>query len=282
MLNQPRLSLRTTASVGLLLALCLGCIRDSLLRSTLVPLPTLPSMPAHGGAFEVSVASSTLTAVSEPNYAGTASSLYVPREQLEGAISVRGGRRFAARMNWLAAISTDTLPLAGTALGTPRGPLFGVGPGVTLRVGALDQPWFVELSADALLLSVPSDVRDCAAPCPPDTSGRHVGEGVFLFSAGAFAGMHLTPEVAVVFATAVRTQPTTGATSPGLDASTPVELGSATWLMGFGVELRLRPWLGLAPMVQWPITASPVRYAPILTLGLSFHTPGTSVAMGDS
>jgi hypothetical protein len=84
------------------------------------------------------------------------------------------------------------------------------------------------------------------------------------------------PEVALVFSTGVRNHPTNVASFESLTGDAEVRMGPVNWLVGVGAQFRLVPWFAINPMVQVPLTANPVRYAPIVTLGLNFTIPDSA------
>ena len=131
-----------------------------------------------------------------------------------------------------------------------------------------------------IALSVPSHVQECfTSSCvPPFRSESDQRDTVPLLSLGVVAGYRVAPEVALVFSTAVRNHPTNDGSFATTTGDAEVSAGPANWLVGVGAQLRVAPWLALTPMVQVPITANPVRYAPILTLGVNFTLPDEPAA----
>lgn len=274
--------IRALASCTLVLALILACVPVSTVQqSSLVPAPTLPPMPAHDGKFDVYLGSSTVTGVSRPDLTRTASEsgLWIPRTQLDGAISFRPVRRFALRADWIVGFSADAQALANTRGPNPGTSVWGLGIGATGRFDQEGEQWFVDVSADMIALSVPSHVQVCTdASCTSFRSESDQRDTVPLLSIGAVAGYRVAPEVALVFSTAFRNHPTNDGSFSSIDGDAEVSTGPANWLVGVGAQLRVAPWLALTPMVQVPITANPVRYAPILTLGVNFTLPDEPAA----
>ncbi len=274
MLRFDSFRVRAFASCSLVLALCLACNTMNVQQSSLVPAPTLPPMPAHDGKLDVYLGSSTVTGVSRPDLTASDSGLWIPRTQLDGALSYRPTRRFAMRADWLLGFSADAQALAGTALPNPGREVWGLGLGVTGRFDEPGEAWFVDVSADMIVLSVPSHIRvTCDAPCGIPAFEDDQRDSVPLLSLGAVAGYRIAPEVALVFSTGLRNHPTNSASFTSTEADATVLVGPTNWLVGVGAQFRVTPWLGLSPMVQLPITANPVRYAPILTLGVNFTMP---------
>jgi hypothetical protein len=265
---------RAIASSALLLALCLACNTLNVQQSSLVPAPTLPPLPAHEGEFDAYVGSSTVTGVARPDLAPTESGLWVPRTQLDGAITWRPYRRFAMRGNWMMGFAADAQKVAPTVGPNPEQLLWGLGLGATYRFDDPGEPWFVDVSLDYLGLSVPSRVViTCMEPCLDMSVPKDQRDSVPLISAGAVAGYRARPDLALVLSTAVRNHPTNVANFASLTGDAEVRMGPANWLVGVGVQFRVTPWFALSPMVQVPLTANPVRYAPIVTLGVNFTAP---------
>jgi hypothetical protein len=178
------------------------------------------------------------------------------------------------RADWLLGFSADAQALAGTALPNPGGEVWGLGLGVTGRFDEPGEAWFVDVSADMIMLSVPSHIRvTCVEPCGTVPFEDDQRDSVPLLSLGAVAGYRVAPEVALVFSTGLRNHPTNSASFSSVEADANVSMGPTNWLVGVGAQFRVTPWLALSPMVQLPVTANPVRYAPILTLGVNVTMP---------
>jgi hypothetical protein len=269
---------RALLSSGLLLGLCLACNTLNVQQSSLVPAPTLPPLPAHEGEYDVYVGNSVVTGVARPDLAPTESGLWVPRTQLDGAFAWRPYRRFAMRANWMMGFAADAQRVAPTVGPNPDQLLWGLGLGATYRFDEPGQPWFVDLSLDYVGLSVPSRVViTCMEPCLDMSVPKEQRDSVPLLSAGAVAGYRVRPDVSLVFSTGVRNHPTNVANFESLTGDAEVRMGPVNWLVGVGAQFRLVPWFAITPMVQVPLTANPVRYAPIVTLGLNFTVPDSAV-----
>ena len=275
MLHFDSFRVRAIASSSLVLSLCLACTTMNVQQSSLVPAPTLPPMPAHEGQFDVYLGSSTVTGVSRPELVSADSGLWIPRTQLDGALTYRPTHQFAMRALWMVGFSADAQPLAGTALPNPGNEVWGLGLGATGRFDEPGESWFVDVSADIVVLSVPSHIRvSCdTPPCFSTPFEDDQRDGVPLLSLGVVAGYRVVPELALVFSTGLRNHPTNDASFSSTESDAEVSMGPTNWLVGIGVQLRVAPWLAISPMVQMPLTANPVRYAPILTLGVNFTAP---------
>jgi hypothetical protein len=57
-----------------------------------------------------------------------------------------------------------------------------------------------------------------------------------------------------------------------------VNAGPLYVIAGLGVEWEPLPYLGVAPIVQWPLTRSPIDYGPIVGLGLRGMLPRSEYA----
>ncbi len=265
-----------------------GCVSYDVRQSSLVPIPTLPATPSRTGSVDVLVSSHTLTSMTAPARASSTSdaALWVPREQLEGAVSVRVARHNASiRLDWMHGLPDGARAIAPNDLPRPSSPVWGVGPGMSWHAGD-DIGWQVDLSADALLLTVPSWVettaRDpsfCFGGCGPITSPPVRSEQrdvVFLFSVSTVVGYRIDSRLRAFATVALRNHPSNDGAFESNYPDAEIYMGPMNLLAGLGVEVGVTSWLSLVPQVEIPVTESPVRYAPVVSLGVRATVPDPS------
>ena len=214
------------------------------------------------------------------------SALWVPREQVEGAISIRIGRgRFATRLDWMHGFSEGSRAIAPNDLPRPDSSVWGLGTGFTFHAGDAQKPggWEVDLSADVLRLSIPSWVETVEHPertcfgCvettgPPVRSQQR--DSVMLYSTSIVVGYRVDWRLRVFATVALRNHPSNHGAFTSSVPDAEVYTGPFNLLAGLGVEVGVTEWLSLIPQVAIPVTEAPVRYAPVVTLGVRATVPG--------
>ena len=275
------LSWRAAPVLGAVLLLGAGCVHYDIRQSSLVPIPTLPATPSRTGPVDVLLSSHTLTAMTAPTRASSTSdaALWVPREQIEGAFSARMlGRRASIRLDWMHGLSSGARAIVPNELPRPASAVWGVGPGISFH-GGDDFGWQADVSADVLLVSVPSWVEataSCSWPCSATPSAPEVTEqtdSVLLYSVSTVVGYRVDDALRVFATLAVRNHPSNRAAFVSNDPDAEVYSGPVNLLAGLGVEIGVASWLSLIPQVELPVTESPVRYAPVLSLGVRATVP---------
>ena len=260
----------------LVLALVLaaaGCVTYKVQQSSLVPAATLPPPPTASGRgiADLYVADSTVSFLLTPELAPNENAgLWIPRTQVDGALTLRPGRGLGLRLLWLDGLPQGAMAASPTTLSNPGGNTWGVGFGFDV---SSDQraPWAVGASLDLLALTVPSHViAVCVENCPLasiQATGHSQTDTVPLYSvamrltwrAGASARLFVTG--------AIKNHPTNMATFESAFPDGEVSSGRVNVLTGVGAEIQLGEWLSVVPQLQIPLTERPVRYGPIFAVG---------------
>jgi hypothetical protein len=267
-----------------LVALGTGCVLPvayDVIQSSTIPLPTPTPPPSSRGLADLYAGVSTLTVAEPAPTAGSDSSLYVPRTQLEGALSFR-----RAVVGWrvLGGLSLGEGPsVSSTPL--PRASNFPgfVGPG--LDFGFFDEnERFSAMFSVEVLAGFATSVQEATPIYADGTRGpsyRITGtDFVFIVGGQASVGYWVADWCRLMGGLGLRTSPTNRAHFVAEarnsflvpDPPSGVGFGEAVGLLWVGAELRL-PVSGpvngsLVPSIAWPFAGGPITYGPIVTVGI--------------
>lgn len=256
-------------------ALCssLGCGATRVQQSTLVPAATLPPPPRHDGTIDLYLEDSTVTFVSRPERAPDSNAgLWIARHNFQGELTLHANEYFALRFGALQSLSAGAVRATPTTIRNPGDDLRGAGFGATANVPLGQEQTRLFLVADFALLYLPSFVRTACGNCDRDDPylAGHVDTRAVGRVAVALTLAHaLSSDVRLFASGAVANHPTN---REEFDSDTEavhadVDFGPANVTVGLGAEIDVA-WLSFVPYVQWPVTADPVRYGPIVGLGI--------------
>lgn len=239
-------------------------------QSALVPAPAHAPPPAFEGLGDLYLGDATLIHLSEPELEPNANAgLYVPRTQVQAVAGIRVTPGFVLRLLYEHHPSGGELAAAPTTLESPGGFSFAAGLGAAGRVEV--DGWHMRFGLDALMMQISTHRESrCIEHCTDARSGSRGGlTGVAGY--GAWWTMHFVdhgmvhPWVGVTF----RNQPTIlgsfTTTDPG---GTEPETGVVSLVSQLGAEILLTRGFRLVPHIQWPISASPIVYGPIVGIGM--------------
>jgi hypothetical protein len=280
------------------LVLAMGCmlpVAYEVAQSSTIPLPTPTPPPSSRGMGDLYLGASTLTVAEPSSEAATSgSSLYVPRTQLEGALSFHHSLFGVRALGGVAlgegpSVASTPLPRASEAPGFA---------GVGFDLGFFDENerFSAMLTLEGLFGFATSVQR--ATPIYADGSRGPTGmisgvdlEGIFGLQASA--GYWVADWCRLMGGVGFRTSPSNRASFVAeahndllvSDPPSGVVLGDVVGLLWAGAEFRV-PFSetvggALVPSVSWPFAGGPVTYGPIVTLGLrlTFGTlRGSSIA----
>jgi hypothetical protein len=264
-------SIRTAVAI---LSCCAACTSYQVRQSALVPPPVLPSQPAPGLIADAYVGDDTVTFLSRPERAaGDDSALWVSRHVLQGAGTLHFGW-FGLRMTGMAGLGSGAMAAAPTSLRRPDDTTGSFGIGAVAAI-PIDQH-VLTATLDGRILWIPSyyEAR-CSAGCEGIATLRTGQDREVLIqpSLSLGYGYRVTPIVRVFGAFAFQDHPTNDAVIDSAIPSPDVRLGPMYVTAGAGVELTIVPWLSLIPLLQWPLTRSPIEYGPFLGLGVRGGLP---------
>jgi hypothetical protein len=250
-------------SLLLFALLCAGCTPVLVRQSSLVPAATLPPTPIESRGADIYFGDSTVSFLDKPELAPNADAgLWIPRTQLEAAISLRMSRLVSIRLCWLDGLSEGAIRASPTTLDNPDANTFGVGPGVVFHGRLPDQPVSMLLAFDTVVVNIPTLVF-----VESDPADRH-DELVTIWSVTMTGAYHIDEGIRLLASVGIRNHPTNAAERIDTDIGAKVESGPANVLVGIGAELQVTEGLSFVPQVQWPVTADPIRYGPIIGLGI--------------
>ena len=249
-----------------------ACATYDVRQSSLVPAATPPPPPSFERRADLYVADTTVLFLDEPERApNETAGLWIPRHQLDGALSVRFGRYMGMRLTYRQGLSAGAMRAAPTTLPNPGNDVRAVGLGMSFRVPFHGEPLELLLSWDNSLVLVPSYVEaTCISWCDGSarTVTRHDVDSVPMLSAGASL-QYVADDHHRAWLTLVgQTHPTNQERFESTETDAQVEMGRANLIAALGAEIHVTEGFSFVPQIQWPVTAMPVRYGPILGLGL--------------
>lgn len=246
-----------------------GCYANQVRQSSLVPSAALPPPPSFRHRADVYVGNSSIAFIKRPELAANEEAgLWIPRHQLDGAISVRLGRWVGLRLNYRHGFSEGAIKAADTTLQKPDDDVFGVGTEVQGRI-PIDKDMDMFLSFGTTLFTVPSylEIRpEFCDTCVPER--RQETEQVMQFSFGGAYRWRVSQLIAVWGMMNAQTHPTNRAAFSSSLPEGDVETGPMNLLFGAGAELEIVPQFHIVPMVQVPVFERPIRYGPLISVGL--------------
>ena len=255
-------------------AIVSGCSVYSVKQSSLVPVAVLPPPPGERTTGDFYLGDDTLTFLQQPELAPNEDAgLWIPRTQFDGAVSVRPIPRLGLRFLWLAAPAGGAQKAAPTTLADPGGSTGGPGLGVSTRIGPLVGPWSFDIAGDFLVVSVPSRLwAACVENCPPGETIHTWKEHdmVAIYSLATFMTWRVSQAGRLMFSAALRNHPTNVANFETVLPASSVHAGPLNLLLGLGGEIQLGSGFSLVPQVHVPVLARPVRYGPIIAVGLRY------------
>jgi hypothetical protein len=265
------------ASLAIAAALlsCIGCTSYQVSQSSLVPAPVLPSQPNPKAFVDGYVGDATVTFLSQPRRAPSDDSgLWVTRHLIQGAVTIHASPMLGFRLIGMTGLHAGAIQAAPTSLRNPGREVGGFGHGVvaTLPFG---EHAFV-LTADVAALSIPSFIiARCTAGCegePSVTSGDQ--RDTVLHGSSTLGYAYRVDEVLRVQLTVgMQNHPTNQEQFSSWNVNAEVHGGPLYVTAGLGLEWEPLPWLGIAPVVQWPLRRSPIEYGPIVGLGVRGMIP---------
>jgi hypothetical protein len=215
-----------------------------------------------------------VTFVSRPKRAPSDDSgLWVARHLLQAAVTLHLTRLLAFRITGVTGLHEGAMQAAPTSLRNPRRDLhgFGFGAVAALPIG----PHRLLVSVDGSVISVPSYIEaTCLDPCDGDTFNGEQRD-VVLHGTANFGYAYrkldwLSPYVSLT----LQNHPTNSEEFTSREPNAEVFIGPLYATAALGIEWQPIPWLGLAPVVQWPVTRRPIEYGPIVGLGIRGIVPG--------
>ena len=249
-----------------------GCATFDVQQSSLVPAATPPPPASFDRVADVYAADTTVVFLDEPERSpNETAGLWIPRHQIDGAIGVRFGRYMGMQLTYRQGLSAGAMRAAPTTLQNPGRDVRAAGIGMSFRVPLGDEPLELHVSWHNALVQVPSHVEaTCVSFCgaPGSTTVRDEVDGVLMLSAGASLQWSFDEAGRGWLGLVGQTHPTNQERFASGDTDAEVEMGPLNLLASIGVEIELVEGFSVIPQLQVPITARPVRYGPILGLGL--------------
>lgn len=248
-----------------------GCAYD-VQQSSLVPAAVPPPPTTHEGSADLYVGHSTVAFLSRPELApNEEAGLWIPRHQVDGQMGVRLHRRGRLRLYYRESIWRGAMKAAPTTMPNPRRNAHVAGTGYAFRAGGFGEPWSVNFGFDLAVAVIPSWVhveptswctRDCVARTEIQT------DIVPIFGASISSRYRVTSALALRMGLALQTHPTNQQSFSSNSTSAAVYVGAPNLLIDAGMEVGFTDWLRGVVNVTVPATAAPVRYGPIIGLGL--------------
>lgn len=249
---------------------CTGCTSYHVMQSSLVAPPVAPPPAADHGLLDAYVGHATVTFLSRPRRApNDRSSLWISRHVLQFALTVHPSPLIAFHMLGIAGLHQGALQTSSSGLPNPGGSVggYGMGASVTLPRG----PHRFLLSANLLVVSIPSYAETTCLDCEDGSSMFHAGRGnestVQAVSSAGYA-YRFDERFHIQLLATLQNHPTNQESFDSIAAGPEVASGPLYAGLALGAEWFPIPWLGLVPTVQWPLTQSPIRYGPIIGLGV--------------
>lgn len=272
----PRLALGTFLVLGCVPG-CMVPVAYDVTQSSTIPLPTPTPPPSSRGVVDLYLGASTLT-VAEPA-SDSGSSLYVPRTQLEGALSAHH-----SVMGWriLGGLSLGEGPSVGrTPLPRTSPPGFA---GFGVDIGFFDENERFSLMVTPEVLAGFVTTAQEATPIYADGSrGASFRAGgtdmIMILGVQLSVGHWVLDWLRLLGGVGLRSSPNNlgrfvvEAQNSLLarDPASSVAFGDAVGLAWAGAELRfpIAPHVGGAVVlyVAWPFAGGPVTYGPIVSVG---------------
>jgi hypothetical protein len=249
-------------------------------QSSLIPAPVAPAPGIDKGIADAYVGDATVTFVSQPHRAPSSDSgLWVSRHLFQGALTLHASPLIAFRMTGLSGLSQGALKTAPTLLPNPGDGVFGYGAGVLVTL-----PWDPHrllLSLHVDVLSIPSFVQSaCESSCDPAeriTDSRHDRDEVVRSVVTAGYGYRFNHLLGAQLTLTFQNHPTNREAFESDSRDAEIHTGPIYVTAAVGVEWTPVEWLGVAPLLQWPLTRSPIEYGPIIGLGVRGIVPRSLV-----
>ncbi len=251
-----------------------GCSTFLVRESSLVPAATPLPPPSFDSAADLFVGDSTVAFLSEPETAPNENvGLWIPRTQLDGSIAVRFAENQGMRFFYRRGLSAGAMRAAPTTLGNPGHDTQTWGAGLMLRVPTSSPAWDLRLTLDAGMVEVPTHIEaTCASRCSSSRPAAPIEDyghpWVALLSLGLAVHYRANGDVGLWGGVVTQTHPTNTAqlTSTTIDAN--VRSGPLNPIVVLGADLHLGSHVSIVPEVSLPVLAAPVRYGPIVSVGL--------------
>lgn len=249
-------------AIGLVLA-CGGC---PTVYSVMPPLAVASPLAPNRGTVEGRLRGAALTGV-DPVEVPRAASLYVPRGQVDGALTLRIARVFSLRVVGGAGLDVGALAVGGNRSGAPdRAAWFG---------GAL--PTFhISVEGETTGLNLGPELRVGVMParysCDDDFCSGDTDSFDVMPILGGHASLWHEPDrhVRLYVGVGFRNHPSAdGALDTGL-VSSYSSFGFLVFLPSAGVEVSFTDEVGMAAEVQWIAAVAPTVFYP--TVGVSVFT----------
>lgn len=250
-----------------------GCTSYRVQQSALVPAATLPALPASQPAVaDVYIEDSTVTFVSEPERAPSSDAgLWVTRHLLQVAASAHITDYLAIRMLAPVGLAQGAMRTAPTLLARPDKPVTGGGGGVTLSLPFGGGSQQLHFSTELSILSIPTrSTATCVTGCEgkPPVVKRQQRKYVTPLVLGLDYILELRQGARLAIRAGLRGHPVNHEVIDNSDGGAEVEMGPAYAIIGTSLEVQLADWLSITPTVQWPVNRSPIRYGPIISVGV--------------
>lgn len=259
---------------------CTACTTYHVQQSSLIPPPVAPAPGTEKGIADAYVGDATVTFVSQPHRAPSSDSgLWVSRHLLQGALTVHASPLIAFRITGLSGLSQGALETAPTLLPNPGDAVYGYGAGVLVTL-----PWDPHrllLSLHAESLAVPSFIRaTCESSCDDGDQtvvSKHDRDVVLRSAVTAGYGYRFNSLLGLQLTLTFQNHPTNRESFESDARDAEIHTGPIYVTVAAGVEWTPVEWLGVAPLLQWPLTRSPIEYGPIIGLGVRGIVPRSLV-----
>lgn len=256
-----------------------GCATYSVQQSSLVPAPVAPPPATERGIADAYVGDATVTFVSRPKRApNNHSGLWITRHLLQGALTLHISELFAFRLTGVVGLHQGAMQAAPTTLQNPGSDVTGWGAGYVVSIPF--DAHALTLSLDIAILSIPSYIDATCADgdddCDAGHKTGHDRDPIAWAAATAGYAYRFSDQLRAQLGFVLQNHPTNEEqfySDSNEDAE--VDDGPLYVTVAASVEWQPLPWLGIAPELQWPLTRSPVRYGPIVGLGVRGVVPGS-------
>jgi hypothetical protein len=251
----------------LLILLAPGCTTFHVRQSSLVPAATPAPPPSFDRRADLYVGDTTVVYIDEPELAPNSDAgLWIPRHQFDGALALRFNRWWGMRVIYRHGLNTGATPAAPTTMERPAGDVWGAGFGVFARA-PLGEELELQFETDVMTMSIPSFVIVTDLEAGGSTSNDE-REAEPIIAAAFGLSWRPSHEFRLWVDVGVQNHPTN---IREFDSATPegeVDMGPANLVASVGTEVHLSEGFSVIPQIQLPVTAAPVRYGPILGIGL--------------
>jgi hypothetical protein len=254
-----------------------GCATYSVQQSSLVPAPVAPPPATERGIADAYVGDATVTFVSRPKRApNNHSGLWITRHLLQGALTLHFSELAAFRLTGVVGLHQGAMQAAPTTLENPGSEVTGMGAGWIMNLPFAAHA--LTLSLDLGLLAIPSYIEaTCVSGKDCDFNYRtgHDRDEIAWAAATAGYAYRFSDQWRAQLGFVLQNHPTNLEQFESSENDAEVQDGPLYVTVALAVEWQPLPWLGLAPELQWPLTRSPVRYGPIVGLGVRGLAPGS-------